>query len=1121
MYVLLFGLNSRGEIGVCGYPKSKLEKTIIGTAFSKRWCKRLKLVLPPGTGVKIHKERGKDWRTSGLTLDTAHYLQQPQPIGIMVEIRFENIEEKYFFEELLVHNEWFFGFQQWNCLRQKNYIEILHYYFGQLYGWFRGLPMMKNITTRWHQLTTTHFQPFLLQIDRVEVCEDRNDSPPLIKIVAFDIECVRLGSREFFVNPFLADDRINVISWAIFEYRNNVMENIKTASVSLCDTAATTTPHISNHTQNNICCKTEKEMLLRFFNAISDVPFIVGWNTCGFDAPFLLVKADMLLGERMYAMLATRCSIKNMYNYCRWGDYTNKPINFALPHQEHIDVMLMKKKFMFLKCNNKLDSVAEALGLGNKLPNSLQQMEEDWYRRSVDTFEHHINYCVQDSILTGRILGLQFGLLIQLMIMVNCNIEIFNNCKSRVEHIECIMASHGFRIRMPTPRKFSLLGNCANTISYLNRPTTIDDFEPKTYEGAVVWMDKPGIYSGRLTNIDVNSMYPNIIIHFNLTADGTTVFYSEQQLEHYKRFRDTRQTRELRLCNDRFILLIPTVAATQPNCMIDFMKYAIKLRAEIRAIKTTDAVLKRVYDSRQQALKICVNGLYGLLGDRFKTYGTYPNSSKPTSSVRNIFLAAATTTIGREIISKISKEISTISEGRLKTRYIDTDGIVLHDTVQPYVSSDEILAMAHCCCPPGITLAVDFVGEIFLIKTKKRYIFANEEHIKMNGVKQTDRFLLQEVKKILHSFVILLQRLFRTYNVTTFRSIKEHKKESKNDNSDSNNEDEHHELLRRQMLLRNSSEFERLQRDLVEQIEMMIKKIQFDFISLRSFINMSGIKYKNPTYIQKQLMFQRHTLGLVNNNFEYVEIIFERVRRFPTDRVVISREYYEATDSGHTFNVITPLSNIQHLNDLLYIVLDGRINGSKRSSCSNSITTLCPQRPPSYLRECLLLLHEIGGRHVVMSDKHVSPFAIVERCLFACEGFSQLCDYFNFFFKYKEKTFIRGTFIDSETFKIGSVVWTFSEWRSFRTKTPLLLTETDKAAVGDLERIVSEFVGEKISSSSNTNSTTIFKLPCLVEFPLGWRFYTAKEKQIFHFDNTQELLACIGEIVVEKTAMEH
>lgn len=140
--------------------------------------------------------------------------------------------------------------------------------------------------------------------------------------------------------------------------------------------------------------------------------------------------------------------------------------------------------------------------------------------------------------------------------------------------------------------------------------------EKKRYTGAYVIEPKPGLYD-YVGYYDVNSLYPNVIIHKNIDIDG----FNGEVIPHI----------EKKLLEDR-------------------AKYK-KLYEETKDPR---------YNVMQNAKKILANGMYGL-------YGT------PSFRYYNIEKAEAVTMGGREVLMKI-KEFLENNLG-LKVLYGDTDSV--------------------------------------------------------------------------------------------------------------------------------------------------------------------------------------------------------------------------------------------------------------------------------------------------------------------------------------------------------------------------------------------------------------------------------------------------------------
>lgn len=158
------------------------------------------------------------------------------------------------------------------------------------------------------------------------------------------------------------------------------------------------------------------------------------------------------------------------------------------------------------------------------------------------------------------------------------------------------------------------------------------------FEGAMVKIKKTG-YQSPISKLDYASMYPSCIRTLNLGPDTTKIVSMEPyDAQGFKIERDTK-AKTLRLS-------VPdaNVGATV-GILIDMSKHGLlkeeierltKERKEIRAqmTKEKNPGVKQGLDSRQVAIKVVMNSIYGYLGSPYASYGDMASGIATTGFCR-------------------------------------------------------------------------------------------------------------------------------------------------------------------------------------------------------------------------------------------------------------------------------------------------------------------------------------------------------------------------------------------------------------------------------------------------------------------------------------------------------
>eukprot|EP00388_Colpodella_angusta_P035962 GDKK01037567.1.p1 GENE.GDKK01037567.1~~GDKK01037567.1.p1 ORF type:complete len:1425 (-),score=384.28 GDKK01037567.1:57-4331(-) len=179
------------------------------------------------------------------------------------------------------------------------------------------------------------------------------------------------------------------------------------------------------------------------------------------------------------------------------------------------------------------------------------------------------------------------------------------------------------------------------------------------YLGGLVLEPKAGLYTSYILLLDFNSLYPSIIQEFNLCF--TTVDRPDEcQLELQEEFEadlpgSTDATGAVRSQG-----ILPFVLES----LVRRRRDVKKLMAE--AEKKGDRALKDSYNTRQTALKLTANSMYGCLGFTHSRFYCRP-------------LAALVTRQGRKILQNAKNKAET--ELGLEVVYGDTDSIMIDTRV--------------------------------------------------------------------------------------------------------------------------------------------------------------------------------------------------------------------------------------------------------------------------------------------------------------------------------------------------------------------------------------------------------------------------------------------------------
>lgn len=243
-------------------------------------------------------------------------------------------------------------------------------------------------------------------------------------------------------------------------------------------------------------CVTEKQLLDTFMRLIEDVDLLSGWNSGGYDVPYIMARAIKLYGiDRGYQMLSRDgFKTKSKDGEDKFG---NNRIIYTPVGRVHLDMLELYKKFTFEESgSNSLDSIAE-----KELDMKKIEYEGDLgelYRTNPQKF---FEYSLHDSrllkMLDEKLKHIELAIKMSRQATILYH-EVFGSIKP---------LEHSIRNYAHFERKI---------------PLVLPDKNPhnkrEKFPGGFVIDTKPGVY--RWTqSIDLASLYPSVIRMCNISPE--------------------------------------------------------------------------------------------------------------------------------------------------------------------------------------------------------------------------------------------------------------------------------------------------------------------------------------------------------------------------------------------------------------------------------------------------------------------------------------------------------------------------------------------------------------------------------------------------------------------------
>jgi len=427
-----------------------------------------------------------------------------------------------------------------------------------------------------------------------------------------------------------------------------------------------------------VVCKTEKELLLRFLDEIDNSDVLSGWNSSGYDIPYLYMRMQKRYGESMANRLsfhnAPKPRIKEIEVFVG-----QKQLQVDIFGRVHLDYLEIFKKFeTTTRPSFTLDAISEEF-----LPNLKKiEYEGSLYDLYNDNFPLFCRYNVRDTeVLKGfeQILG-----------YMGIAIETYHNST----------ALAGDVLGSVKLIESNIINKCHHVLNVKIPDAKEKVFTSEKFDGAFVLDPAVGMHEW-VASVDVNSLYPSVIRTLNISPETIVgqftinsqafkeiVSKSDKLLTLIKEDDETEshtasEWSDILRSRGWSISGYGTVFSQEHKGFIPAIleewyaerKHYKSLSSEAsEKAKSVDPNSKEYEDYKREAayynrkqfrVKILLNSFYGVTGNEyFKFY--------------DIRMAASTTLSGREVLMHMVKTIAKVVDGEYQYPspsfiYSDTD----------------------------------------------------------------------------------------------------------------------------------------------------------------------------------------------------------------------------------------------------------------------------------------------------------------------------------------------------------------------------------------------------------------------------------------------------------------
>ena len=179
--------------------------------------------------------------------------------------------------------------------------------------------------------------PIKYRVLQDEYHDCHQDTPMNVEYYDIEVEFDLKDGRGYPTpsNPY---GRINMFQFYSGQHKNYVIFSLADADVSVKDDN-------ENIDVIVIDCETESELLRMVAEYLDDTDILLGWNTEGFDIPYIMARSEILFGTdmalRMYCRDNYRASKREFIDA-----YGNEAVEYKLVGRQNIDMMECYKKFI-------------------------------------------------------------------------------------------------------------------------------------------------------------------------------------------------------------------------------------------------------------------------------------------------------------------------------------------------------------------------------------------------------------------------------------------------------------------------------------------------------------------------------------------------------------------------------------------------------------------------------------------------------------------------------------------------------------------------------------------------------------------------------------------------------
>ena len=307
---------------------------------------------------------------------------------------------------------------------------------------------------------------------------------PDLHIALFDIE-VDFDKDRGFARPDDPHQRITAITLHL-----SWLDSLITLCLAPKDMPFEMADQIAKKFDNTVLCETEAQLLNTFLHLIEDADILSGWNSEGFDIPYIVNRTEMILSK------------DDVRRFSLWDLYPRERMftKFGVEQQTydffgrvHLDYLELYRKYTYHEMHSyRLDAIGEYEIGEKKIPyeGTLDQLYNE-------DFEKFIAYNRQDVALLAK-LDKKLKFIDLSNVLAHANTVLLQTTMGAVAVTEQAIVNESHKRNLIIPdRKY-------------RKPHSTD-----AAVGAYVATPKKGLHDW-IGAIDINSLYPSVIRSLNM-----------------------------------------------------------------------------------------------------------------------------------------------------------------------------------------------------------------------------------------------------------------------------------------------------------------------------------------------------------------------------------------------------------------------------------------------------------------------------------------------------------------------------------------------------------------------------------------------------------------------------